>query len=200
MPPAIPDSVCWMPLNRKRTLWSSQTDCEDTAPLIGTRLPNTKDLCFGFLIFIWNRTHALPWRQEWTPRNTAKRSASEMQRGTRDFRGKFTGQENVLSKACQWTLQNAIMDSPFCSWTVRSAEKRIFGENFSSPTDDFGGSKMRGYCLRQVFVGFPIFALGVCVSTVEWRFLLWAVNNHLNKKPSRTAIRLCARCTLEEGC
>ena len=54
-------------------------------------------------------------------------------------------------------------------------------------------------CLGQVFVGVPIFALGVCVSTVEWRFLLWAVNNNLNKKPSRTAIRLCARCALEEG-
>ena len=59
---------------------------------------------------------------------------------------------------------------------------------------------MRGYCLGQVFVGVPIFAREVCVSTVEWRFLLWVVNNHLNKKPSRTAIRLCARCTLEEGC
>ena len=154
---------------------------------------------FRFLIFIWNRTHALPWRQEWTPRNTAKLSASEMQGGTRNFFGQSFRTKNVLSKTCQWTLQNAVMDSPFCSWTVRSAEKRIFGENFSSPTDDFGGSKMRGYCLGQVFV-VPILALVVCVSTVEWRFLLWAVNNHLNKKPSRTAIRLCARCTLEEGC
>ena len=26
---------------------------------------------------------------------------------------------------------------------------------------------MRGYCLSQVFVGVPIFALGVCVSTVS---------------------------------
>ena len=62
------------------------------------------------------------------------------------------------------------MDSPFCSWTVGSAEKRIFGEKFSSPTDDFGGSKMRGYRLGQVFVGVPIFALGVCVSTVSGGF------------------------------
>ena len=122
-----------------------------------------------------------------------------MQGGTRNFFGQSFRTKNVLSKTCQWTLQNAVMDSPFCSWTVRSAEKCIFGENLSSPTDDFGGSKMRGYCLGQVFV-VPIFALGVCVSTVEWRFLLWAVNNHLNKKPSRTAIRLCARCALEEGC
>ena len=41
----------WMPLNRKRTLWSSQTDCQDTAPLIGTRLTRTKDLCFSFFFF-----------------------------------------------------------------------------------------------------------------------------------------------------
>ena len=189
-----------MPLNRKRTLWSSQTDCQDTAPLIGTKLPRTKDLCFSFLIFIWSRLYALPWRQESIARNTAKRSASEMQGGTRNFLGQSFRTRNVLSKTCQWTLQNAVMDSPFCSWTVRSAEKRIFGENFGSPTDDFGGSKMRGYCLGQVFVSDPISALGVCVSTVEWRSLLCAVNNHLNNKPSRTAIRLCARCTLEEGC
>ena len=189
-----------MPLNRKRTLWSSQTDCQDTAPLIGTRLPRTKDLCFSFLRFIWNRTHALPWRQGWTPRSTAKRSASEMQGRTRNFLGQSFRTKNVLTKTCQWTLQNAVMDSPFCSWTVRFAEKRIFGENFSSPTNDFGGSKMRGYCLGQVFVGVPMFALGVCVFTVDWRFLLWAVNNHLNKKPSRTAIKLCACCTLEQGC
>ena len=94
-----------MPLNRKRTLWSSQTDCQDTAPLIGTRLPNTTDLCFGFLIFIWNRTHALPRRQEWTPRNTVKRSASEMQGGTRNFFGQF-----FRTRKC--TLQNLPMDSP----------------------------------------------------------------------------------------
>ena len=59
---------------------------------------------------------------------------------------------------------------------------------------------MRGYCLGQIFVGVPIFALGVCLSAFDWRFLLWVVNNQLNKKLSRTAIRLCARCTLEEGC
>ena len=48
------------------------------------------------------------------------------------------------------------MDSPFCSWTVRSAEKSHFGENFCSPTDDFGGSKMRGYYLGRIFGGlFP---------------------------------------------
>ena len=30
-------------------------------------------------------------------------------------------------------------------------------------------------------------------------FLLWSVIKHLNMTPSRTAIKLCARCTLEEG-
>ena len=78
-------------------------------------------------------------------------------------------------------------------------KNRIVGENFSSPTDDFGGSKRRDYRLGRIFVGVPVFFLGVCVSTFDWRFLLWAVNNHLNKKPSRTAIRLCARCTLRKA-
>ena len=59
---------------------------------------------------------------------------------------------------------------------------------------------MRGYCLGRIFVGVPSFALGICLSTFDWRFLLWTVNNQLNKTPNRTAIRLCARCTLEEGC
>ena len=96
-----------------------------------------------------------------------------------------------------WTIfpdKNTVMDSPFCSWTVRSAENRTFWRNFSSPTDDFGGSTMRGYCLGRNFGGVPIFALDVCVSTFDWRFLLWAVNNHLNKKPSRTALQTL--CTL----
>ena len=48
-------------------------------------------------------------------------------------------------------LSVLLVDCPFCG-------KRIFGENFSSPTDDFEGSKMRGYCLGQAFVGVPIFA------------------------------------------
>ena len=98
---------------------------------------------------------------------------------------------SVLSKTCQWTLQNAVMDSPFCSWTVRSAETRSFGENCSSPTGDFGSSKMRGCCLGRIIVGVPSFALGICLSTFEWRFLLWTVNNQLV---------LCVGCTLEEGC
>ena len=63
------------------------------------------------------------------------------------------------------------MDSLFCSWTVRSADKSHFGENFCSPTDDFGGSEMRGYCSGRIFVGVPVFALGVYVSTFDWRFL-----------------------------
>ena len=63
------------------------------------------------------------------------------------------------------------MDSPFCLWTVRSEENRLLGENFSSPTEDFGGSKMLGYCSGRIFVGVPVFALGVCVSTFDWRFL-----------------------------
>ena len=48
-------------------------------PLSGTKLSRTKTQCFNFIIFIWNRTRALPWRQGWTPRNTTKRSALEMQ-------------------------------------------------------------------------------------------------------------------------
>ena len=45
------------------------------------------------------------------------------QGGTRNFLGQSFRTKNVLSKTCKWTLQNAVMDSPFCSWTVRSAEK-----------------------------------------------------------------------------
>ena len=30
---------------------------------------------------------------------------------------------------------------------------------------------MRGYYLGRILVGVPIFALGVCVSTFDWRFL-----------------------------
>ena len=60
-------------------------------------------------------------------------------------------------------LSVLLVDCPFCG-------KNIFGENFSSPTDDFGGSKMRGYCLGQVFVRVPIFALGVCVLQLSGSF------------------------------
>ena len=38
------------------------------------------------------------------------------------FFGQSFRTRNVLSKTCQWTLQNAVVDSPFCSWTVRSAD------------------------------------------------------------------------------
>ena len=33
-------------------------------------------------------------------------------------------------QTCQWTLQNAVMDSPFCSWTVRSEKKTHFWRKF----------------------------------------------------------------------
>ena len=46
------------------------------------------------------------------------------------FFGQSFRTRNVLSKTCQWTLQNAVMDSPFCSWTVRSAEKTHFWRKF----------------------------------------------------------------------
>ena len=75
------------------------------------------------------------------------------------FLDNLSGQKVYSPKPCQWTLQKAVVDSPFCSWTVRSAEKSHFGEN--SPTDDFGGSKMGGFCLGPIFVGVPVFALGV---------------------------------------
>ena len=99
---------------------------------------------------------------------------------------------NGLSKRSEWTLR-------FAHGLSVLRKIRIFGEILSSPTDDFGGSKMRRYRVGRIFVGVPVFALGVCVFTFDWSFLLWAVNNHPNKKPSRIAIRLCARCALGEG-
>ena len=30
---------------------------------------------------------------------------------------------------------------------------------------------MRGYCSGRIFIGVPVVALGVCVSTFDWRFL-----------------------------
>ena len=54
------------------------------------------------------------------------------------------------------TLQNLPMDSPkrrnglsvlLVDWPF--CGKSFVGEIFSSPTDDFGGSKMRGYCRRR---------------------------------------------------
>ena len=162
-------------LNRKRTRGSSQTDCQDTAPLIGTRLPRTKDLCFSILFSYLEQSTRTPMK---TRIDSSKYSEAICVRDaiTCNFLGQSFRTRSALSKTRQWTIQNAVMDSPFCSWTVRSAENRIFGEKFSSPIDDFGGSKMRGYWGRA-FVGVPIFALGVCVSTFYWRFLLWAVNN-----------------------
>ena len=82
---------------------------------------------------------------------------------------------NELSKRPYWTLR-------FARGLSSSAEKSHFGRkgHFCSPTDDFGGSKMRGYCLGRILVGVPVFALGVCVSTFDWRFL--AVG-YLNNQP-----------------
>ena len=190
-------------MSRKRALWNSQTDCQYSAPLTGTKLPRNKDLYFNFTILIWNVTRGPPikTRMDSSKQTEAICVRNAGQESAQFFWAIFPDKKNVLSKTCQWTLQKAAMDSPFCSWTVRSAEKSHFGAKFCSPTDDFGGSKMRGYCLGRIPVGVPVFALGICVSTFDWRFLaLWAVNNHLNKTPSRTAIKLCARCTLEEGC
>ena len=100
---------------------------------------------------------------------------------------------NELSKRTQWTLR-------FPRGLSVLRKNRTFGEIFCPPTH-FEGSKMCCCCLGQDFVGVPVFALGVCVSTFDFGgFLLWVLNNHLNKTPSRIAIRLCARCTLEEGC
>ena len=71
------------------------------------------------------------------------------------------------------------MDSPFCSWSVRSAEKSHSGENFCSPTNDFGGSKMCGYCLGPSFVDVPVSPWASVFLHLIGGFLLWAVNNHL---------------------
>ena len=61
-------------------------------------------------------------------------------------------------------LSVLLVDCPFCG-------KIAFWRNFCAATDDFGGSKMRGYYLGRVLVGVPIFALGICVSTFDWRFV-----------------------------
>ena len=153
-----------MSLNRKPTPWRSQTDCKDTAPLIGTSLPRTKDLCFSFIIFDLEQNTRTPMK---TRMDSSKHSEAICVRDAGrnpQFSWTIFPDKHVLSKTCQWTFQNAVMDSPFCSWTVRSAENRTFGENCSSPTDDFGGSKMRGYFLGRICFGVPIFALGVYVS------------------------------------
>ena len=74
-------------------------------------------------------------------------------------------------------LSVLLVDCPFCGkthfWTILEAPKCVV-------------------TVRPSF-GVPVFGLIVCVSTFDWTFLLWVVNNHLNKKASRTAIRLCAR-------
>ena len=42
---------------QKRTLWSSQTDCQCTARLTGIKLPRITGLCFNIIMFVWNRKH-----------------------------------------------------------------------------------------------------------------------------------------------
>ena len=165
-------ALCARRLWTENVLFGAHRRTANTRPLwLGQSYQGLK-LCDSTLSSLFGTEHgALPGRQGWTPRNTTKRSALEMQGKNPQFFGQSFRTRSVLSKTCQWTLQKAVMDSPFCSWTVRSAEKSHFGENVCSPTDDFGGSKMRGYHLGRILVGVPVFALGVCVSTFDWRFL-----------------------------
>ena len=104
-------------LNRKRTLWNSQTDCQDAAPLTGTRFPQTKHLC----LTLSSRTHS--------PRKTKMESSKHNEAiCVRDagqesaiFLEKFSGQEVYMDSPKGPHSQNSVMHSPFCSWTVRFA-------------------------------------------------------------------------------
>ena len=79
---------------QKFTLWSSQTDCQYTAPLIGTKLPRTTTLCFNFIIFIWNRTRGPPMK---TRMDSSKHSEAICVRDARQesaiFLDNLSGQE-----------------------------------------------------------------------------------------------------------
>ena len=58
------------------------------------------------------------------------------------FLDNLSGQEMYSPKPANGLSKRPyiIMDSPFCLWTVRSAEKLHLGKNFCSRTDDFGGA------------------------------------------------------------
>ena len=190
--------LCVLDVSEQRTYALELTD---GLPIHGPSYQGLK-ICVSSLSSLFGTEHgALPWRQGWTPRNTAKRSAKEIQGKNPQFFGQSFRTGSVLSKALPMDspkgrngLSVLLVDCPFY-WKI------AFGEIFCSPTDDFGGSKMRGCCLGRILVGVPVFALGVCVSTFDRRFLaVGCEQSHLNKTPSRTAIKLCARCTLEECC
>ena len=54
---------CVLDASEQQTNFLELTDdCQDTAPLIGTRLPSTKNLCFGLLIFIWLQNTRTPMK------------------------------------------------------------------------------------------------------------------------------------------
>ena len=92
--------------------------------------------------------------------------------------------------------KKAVMDSPFHSWTVGFAENRIFGETVWKILL----SNRAPWRLQNAWLPFrPNFWW--CSRHLPWAhaFLhliggfLWTMNNHLNKTPSSTAIKLCSR-------
>ena len=168
---------------QKRTLWNSQTDCQDTAPLTGTRLPRTQDLCFNFVIFLWNRI-CPPMK---TRINFSKHSEATCVRDAWEesaiYLDNLSGQKCALSKTCQWTLRRS--RDGLCILLVD-----CFAEESHFLKHGFGNAAWCSRHLPWAYVSLHLIG----------GFLLWAMNNHLNKKTSTTAIRLCARCTLEESC
>ena len=108
---------------------------------------STKDLCFSFVILIRNETHTHTHTDTDTQTHTHTHTHSHEDKdglletqqndlrqrcgaGIRHFLGQSFRTRSVLSKTCQWTLQKAEMDSPFCTWSESVLWKNhVFGES-----------------------------------------------------------------------
>ena len=137
----------------------------------------------SLLSFWFGTEHSFTWRQGWTPQNTAKRSASEMQDRNPQFSWtifpdkKCTPQNLPMdSPKGRSGLSVLLVDCPF-SGKITFLEKR--SGKFGSPTDHFGDSKMPGFSIpwspyrgqnwkirKMTFLGVKNAFLGVPLGTI----------------------------------
>ena len=97
-------SVCWMPLNRKRTLWNSQTDCQDTALLIGTVTKDERSVFQFSHIYLEQNTR--------TPMKTRVDSSKHSEAICVRDAGRNPQFSWTIFPDKKCTLQNLPMDSP----------------------------------------------------------------------------------------
>ena len=97
------------------------------------------------------------------------------------------------TKTCQWTLQKALMDFPFCSWTVRSAEKSHFGEISALQLTTLKVPKCSVTVKAEFLLVFPCSHWAYVSLHLIGGFVLWAVNNHPKQNCHQTLCTLYSR-------